>query len=64
MFIYKKYIDKDIFLTHSAVNTFNEKNFIQIPLEVNKKTFIGQVIDYDKDTGKKIYVYDYIDYKT
>jgi len=59
--IYKKYINLDIFLTHSSKNTLNEKNFIQIPLSVNKETFIGQVIDYD-DTDNKIYIYDYLEY--
>ena len=59
--IYKKYINEDIFLTHSHKNTFNEKNFIQIPLEVDKETFIGQVIDYN-DKDEKVYIYDYIEY--
>jgi hypothetical protein len=59
--IYKKYINSDIFLTHSSKNIFNENNFVQIPLLVNKETFIGQVIEYDDNDNKK-YVYDYLDY--
>ena len=60
-YIYKKHIKEDIFLVHSKVNTFNEKNVIKIPLEVNKETFIGQVIDYDEN-NKKIYIYEYLEY--
>jgi len=59
--IYKKFINNNIFLTHSSKNIFNEKNFVEIPLPVDKYKFIGQTIDYDNNNNK-IYIYDYTIY--
>ena len=52
---------KNILLVHSTKNIFNDRNYEEIPLPINKETFCGQVIDYDKDL-KPFYVYDYKPY--
>jgi hypothetical protein len=59
LYIYNNY--KNLLLVHSTKNILNDINYEYIPLEVNKETFCGQVIDYD-DKLKRIYVYDYKDY--
>jgi hypothetical protein len=53
---------KDLILVHSTKNIYNDINYEHISLEVNKETFCGQVIDYDKNLNR-IYVYDYNDYE-
>ena len=55
---------KDILLVHSTKNLFNDKNFEEIPLPVNKETFCGQVVDYKVENNelKPIFVYDYKPY--
>jgi hypothetical protein len=57
--IYNNY--KHLLLVHSTKNIFMDKNYENIPLEVNKENFCGQVIDYDKE-GESFYVYDYKPY--
>jgi len=61
-YIYSKFISNNIFLVHSntAINKLNENNFKQIPLSVNKETFIGQIIDYDENNNR-IYVCEYLE---
>ena len=49
-------------LVHSTKNIYNDINYESIPLEVNKETFCGQVIDYDENLNK-IYVHEYKDYE-
>jgi hypothetical protein len=56
--IYNKF--KHLLLVHSTKNIYLD-NYENIPLEVNKENFCGQVIDYDKDE-KPFYVFDYKPY--
>ena len=56
--IYNKF--KHLLLVHSTKNIYLD-NYENIPLEVNKENFCGQVIDYDKDE-KPFYVFDYKSY--
>lgn len=53
---------KNLLLLHSTKNIYDDPNYEEIPLEVNKKTFCGQVIDYDEN-GEKKYVYEYEPYE-
>lgn len=54
----------DILLVHSTKNIFNDKNFEEIPLPVNKQNFCGQVIDYNSENNilTSFFVYDYKPY--
>ena len=52
---------KHLLLVHSTKNLFNDVNYEKIPLDVNKETFCGQVIDYDEKLNKN-FVYEYKDY--
>jgi hypothetical protein len=58
--IYSKH--KDLLLLHSTKNIYDDPNYEEIPLEVNKENFCGQVIDYDEN-GEKKFVYEYQSYE-
>lgn len=57
--IYSQY--KNLLLVHSTKNIYDDPNFEEIPLEVNKENFCGQVIDYDEN-GEEKFIYEYESY--
>jgi hypothetical protein len=65
LYIYHNH--RKLLLVHSTKNIFDDPNYECIPLQVNKETFCGQVIDYlveDDNSLKPFFVYEYESYNS